>query len=190
MSVFSDYLYSSAFRCWEDDRSKTNMIGKIITCMKTGKVLVLVIGRLVQHFDISLLEAVTIACITLTYSPVVFGFASPTTKEENWGKWNWVPERSFEFWLHDFEFFFCFLQDFDDTDKQLNRVTHPTLFVQFGILCSAFSSIHSVAWNYVDRWELVVEDLHRYRSERSHVQSSSVSRLWLSSVSSRLTFQH
>lgn len=79
------------------------MIGKMITCMQTGKALVLVIGRLVQHFDISLPEAVTIPCITLTLLSCGFWFRKPyeiavhqelevpadlePTKEEN-GDWN------------------------------------------------------------------------------------------------------
>ena len=59
---------------------------------------------------------------------------------------DFLVDRSFEFWLHDF--FSCILEDFDDAGEQPNRVTHPTMFVQFGILCSEFSATRCAAWNY------------------------------------------
>ena len=60
-----------------DDKSKSDVVGKAITCLQVAKTLVLIIGRLVYGLDVSLLEVTTAAYIALTLLAYLFWFKKP-----------------------------------------------------------------------------------------------------------------
>lgn len=60
-----------------DDKSKFDALGKAITCLQAGKLLVLIIGRLIYGLDVSLLEVTTAAYIILALLSYTFWFKKP-----------------------------------------------------------------------------------------------------------------
>ena len=60
-----------------DDKSKSDVVGKAITCLQVAKPLVLITGRLVYSLDVSLLEVTTAAYIALTLLAYLFWFKKP-----------------------------------------------------------------------------------------------------------------
>lgn len=60
-----------------DDKSKSDTVGKGITCVQAGKSLALIIGRLVYGLEISLLEVTTAAYIILALISYTFWFKKP-----------------------------------------------------------------------------------------------------------------
>ena len=60
-----------------DDKSKSDVVGKAITCLQVAKSLVLIIGRLIYGLDVSLLEVTTAAYIALTLLAYLFWFKKP-----------------------------------------------------------------------------------------------------------------
>lgn len=60
-----------------DDKSKSDIVGKAITCLQAAKSLVLIIGRLIYGLNISLLEVTTASHIALTLLAYLFWFKKP-----------------------------------------------------------------------------------------------------------------
>ncbi len=60
-----------------DDKSKSDVVGKAITCLQAAKTLVLIIGRLIYRLDVSLLEVTTAAYIALTLLAYLSWFKKP-----------------------------------------------------------------------------------------------------------------
>lgn len=60
-----------------DDKSKSDIVGKAITCLQAGKSLVLIIGRLIYGLEISLLEVTTAAYTILALLSYAFWYKKP-----------------------------------------------------------------------------------------------------------------
>lgn len=60
-----------------DDRSKSDILGKVVTCFQALNVLALIIGRLIKQLDVSLLEIATSSYIALALISYIFWIRKP-----------------------------------------------------------------------------------------------------------------
>lgn len=141
-----------------DDKSKSSPVAKVITCLQAGKTLVLILNRLAQRLEVSLLEVATVAYIVVTVLSYIFWFSKPydiqlhTTinvqidirekNAEDVGYRN-LSDPGFISTLSDI------LPDSANFYPEQGLVGYifPDVIAAI-ILSSIFASIHCAAWNY------------------------------------------
>lgn len=116
------------------DKSKTELIGKLSTCTQILWLLIQVLGRKLQGDSVSLLEVTTISYVVLAMATFIFWWQKPKDIEEPCFvdvelDVHEEPERILSWW------------------RDFGRPRGTSTFAAY-ISSACFSAIHCAAWNY------------------------------------------
>ena len=149
-----------------DAESKADWISKLITCTQSVWLVVQIIGRLVQHLDVALIEAISAAFVATALIAYGFWFHKPynipfARRHQACGLI--TPETSpavfYEKSSSDLGDFFPepLAPKVVESTLSLGDVVQYHILLPLGILAPVISGIHCAAWNYpfptpVEKW--------------------------------------
>lgn len=132
-----------------DERSKADVVTKVITCFQATWVAFQLVARLVLRLDLSLLEVVTATYILLAMLAYIAWWSKPYDMQRSvqvqlpadmiHATYTSIPQTQESAWIG---FDFTFLQMDDPNNNKRWKI--PLLFILFIVL----AGIHCAAWNY------------------------------------------